>query len=86
MPASTVLLYSVLDLCISCVTGTIAQCGGPDPSRRCPFIRLSYATASIAELPIGIDRLAEVLKKVSQKHGHVQDEADNDITTATTMY
>lgn len=66
--------------------GTIAHCGGPDPSRRCPFVRLSYATASVAELPVGITRLAEVLKKVSQKRDHVQEEADNKITTATTMY
>ena len=66
--------------------GTIAHCGGPDPNRRCPFVRLSYSTASVAELPVGITRLAEVLKKVFQKHNHVQEEANNKITTATTMY
>ena len=69
-----------------CPAGTIAHCGGPDPSRRCPFVRLSYATASIEELPVGINRLGDVLRKVSQKQSHVQEEADTKITTATTMY
>lgn len=68
------------------VPGTIAHCGGPDPARRCPFVRLSYATASIEELPVGINRLGDVLTKVSQKQSHVQDEADTKITAATTMY
>ena len=69
-----------------CAPGTIAHCGGPDPSRRCPFVRLSYSTAAIPQLEVGISRLAEVLKKVSQKHSHVQEEADTKITTATTMF
>ena len=68
------------------VAGTIAHCGGPDPARRCPFVRLSFATASVEELPTGISRLADVLRKVSQKQSHVQEEADTAITTATTMY
>ena len=49
-------------------------------------MRLSYATASVEELPVGISRLGEVLKKVSQKQAHVQEEANTKITTATTMY
>jgi len=49
-------------------------------------VRLSYATASIEELPIGINRLGEVLRKVSQKQTHVQEETDTKVTVATTMY
>lgn len=66
--------------------GTIAHCGGPDPSRRCPFVRLSFSTATIPQLEVGISRLAEVLKKVSQQHNHVQEEVNNEITSATTMF
>lgn len=67
-------------------SGTIAHCGGPDPSRRCPFVRLSFSSASIPQLEVGISRLAEVLKKVSQRHSHVQEEVDNKIISATTMF
>ena len=68
------------------VAGTIAHCGGPDPARRCPFVRLSFATASLEQLPIGISRLAVVLSNFSAKQTYLQEEADTEITTATTMY
>ena len=67
-------------------TGSIAHCGGPDINRRCPFVRLSFATAAVEELAVGVARLGEVLKKVSDKQVHVQEEPNSRSTTATTMF
>lgn len=49
-------------------------------------MRLSFATAAVEELAVGVARLGDVLKKVSDKQVHVQEEPENRSTTATTMF
>ena len=76
----------LLNLFFRHFAGSIAHCGGPDINRRCPFVRLSFATAAVEELAVGVARLGEVLKKVSDKQVHVQEEPNSRSTTATTMF
>ncbi len=36
---------------------------GPDGGKPCPFIRISYVVSTEAELEVGVERLASVLRK-----------------------
>ena len=46
-----------------CVTGRIFHALGPVPPEACPFVRISFSSASDADLAEGIARLATVLKR-----------------------
>ncbi|KAL0025949.1 hypothetical protein WJX77_006756 [Trebouxia sp. C0004] len=45
------------------VPGRIAHCEGPRPSTDCPYIRVSFASATNADLVEGVKRLANVIRK-----------------------
>ena len=47
--------------------GRIAHCEGPRPSFACPYIRVSFASATDADLVEGIKRLATVIRKFQQE-------------------
>ena len=52
------------DCCLSIhCAGRIAHCEGPRPSFACPYIRVSFASASDAKLEEGIKRLATVIRR-----------------------
>ena len=42
--------------------GSITNCCGPDAGRPCPFVRVSFASASHEDLALGMERLAAVLR------------------------
>ena len=42
--------------------GSITHCQGPAAGRPCPYVRVSYASASPADLALGMARLAAVLR------------------------
>lgn len=46
-----------------CCAGRIAHCEGPRPSSDCPYIRVSFASATNADLVEGVKRLANVIRK-----------------------
>ena len=48
-------------------TGRIAHCEGPRPDFACPYIRVSFASATDADLVEGIRRLATVIRKFEQE-------------------
>ena len=51
----------------SCLSaGRIAHCEGPRPSFDCPYIRVSFASATNADLVEGVKRLATVIRKFKQ--------------------
>ena len=50
-----------------CSAGRIAHCEGPRPSFACPYIRVSFASATDADLQEGIKRLATVIKTFQQE-------------------
>ena len=50
-----------------CFAGRIAHCEGPRPSFACPFIRVSFASATDADLVEGIKRLATVIKRFQRE-------------------
>lgn len=56
--------------------GRIAHCEGPRPSFACPFIRVSFASATDADLVEGIKRLATVIKKFQQESSAVVTEGN----------
>ena len=45
-----------------CHAGSITNCCGPDAGRPCPFVRVSFASASHEDLALGMQRLAAVLR------------------------
>ena len=47
--------------------GRIAHCEGPRPSSACPYIRVSFASATDADLQEGIKRLATVIRSFQQE-------------------
>ena len=47
--------------------GRIAHCEGPRPSFACPYIRVSFASATNEDLVEGIKRLANVIKRFQQE-------------------
>lgn len=47
--------------------GRIAHCEGPRPSFACPYIRVSFASATDADLKEGIRRLATVIRSFQQQ-------------------
>lgn len=47
---------------ISCA-GRISHCLGPTPPFPCPYVRVSFAMAPEEDIPKGMQRLANVLKK-----------------------
>lgn len=49
------------------VPGRIAHCEGPRPSFACPYIRVSFASATDSDLVEGIKRLATVIKRFQQE-------------------
>ena len=51
----------------SCSAGRIAHCEGPRPSFACPYIRVSFASATDADLQEGIKRLATVIRSFQQE-------------------
>ncbi|KAL3159334.1 hypothetical protein ABBQ32_011286 [Trebouxia sp. C0010 RCD-2024] len=57
---------------VAVVPGRISHCNGPRPPFPCPFVRLSFAMAPEEDIPKGIERLANVLKRVQNKsdRGH----------------
>lgn len=52
------------------IAGRIAHCEGPRPSFDCPYIRVSFASATNEDLVEGIKRLATVIKKFQQDASH----------------
>ena len=56
--------------------GRIAHCEGPRPSFACPFIRVSFASATDADLVEGIKRLATVIKRFQQESAAVGTEGN----------
>ena len=53
--------------CSHVSTGRIAHCEGPRPNFACPYIRVSFASATDADLVEGIRRLATVIRKFEQE-------------------
>ena len=51
----------------ACSAGRIAHCEGPRPSFACPYIRVSFASATDADLQEGIKRLATVIRSFQQQ-------------------
>ena len=43
--------------------GRISHCNGPYPGIPCPYVRISFAMAPEEDIPEGIRRLAEILKR-----------------------
>ncbi len=67
----------------SCVsTGRIAHCEGPRPNFACPYIRVSFASATDADLVEGIRRLATVIRAFEQESSasHANDSNGNTST------
>lgn len=60
------------------LAGRIAHCEGPRPSFACPYIRVSFASATDADLVEGIKRLATVIRNFQQESGT----ANSDSTAA----
>lgn len=50
----------------SCCPGKLAHCQGAEAAYPCPYIRLSFANASEAQIEEGMRRLGEVLRKCQQ--------------------
>lgn len=47
--------------------GRISHCLGPTPPFPCPYVRISFAMAPEEDIPKGMQRLANVLKKHQRK-------------------
>ena len=47
--------------------GRIAHCEGPRPSFACPYIRVSFASATDADLEEGVKRLATVIQRFQEE-------------------
>ncbi len=51
--------------------GKLAHCQGADAAYPCPYIRLSFANASEAQIAEGMQRLGNVLRK--HEHLHLEE-------------
>ena len=51
----------------ACDAGRISHCNGPRPAFPCPYVRLSFVMAPEEDIPKGMQRLANVLKRVQSK-------------------
>ena len=49
---------------VCCFAGRISHCNGPRPAFPCPYVRLSFVMAPEEDIPKGMQRLANVIKKV----------------------
>ena len=47
-----------------CLVGRISHCNGPRPPFPCPYIRISFVMAPEEDIPKGMQRLANVLRRV----------------------
>lgn len=67
------------------VPGRIAHCEGPRPNFACPYIRVSFASATDADLVEGIRRLATVIRKFEQESSasHANGVADSNGNAST---
>lgn len=54
-------------ICSYVSSGRIAHCEGPRPNFACPYIRVSFASATDADLVEGIRRLATVITKFEEE-------------------
>lgn len=45
------------------IAGKLSHCQGPAAAFPCPFIRLSFANASEAQIVDGIQRLGQILRR-----------------------
>ncbi len=71
--------------CSHLPTGRIAHCEGPRPNFACPYIRVSFASATDADLVEGIRRLATVIRKFVQEASasHAKGVADSNGNVST---
>lgn len=71
--------------CSRVPTGRIAHCEGPRPNFACPYIRVSFASATDAHLVEGIRRLATVIRKFQQESSasHANGVADSNGNAST---
>ena len=55
--------------------GRIAHCEGPRPDFDCPYIRVSFASATAADLTEGVKRLAAVIRRFQEESRPGSDKA-----------